>query len=174
MPAARRSRAKTEGAGGGGSSPPPTPVELGIRYIARRLRFESEVASHLRGKGVRGRELEETLARLRELGMLSDFETCRAWVRDRLTFSPRSRSALRAELRAKKAGEAAAEQALEELCPAGSEVETATRALQRSARRFRELPEPVARRRMWGLLGRRGFDPETTREAIARVLEGSE
>ena len=30
------------------------------------------------------------------------------------------------------------------------------------------LSEAVARRRLWSLLGRRGFDPETSREAIAR------
>jgi regulatory protein len=149
-------------------------VELGLRYIARRLRFEREVRTHLQGKGVGGKELEEAVARLRELGVLSDFETCRAWIRDRLRFSPRSRAALRRELARKGAEESAVEEALDELCPAEREVDVAVSALQRTARTAGALPEAVVRRRMWAALGRRGFDPGTTREAIARVLGATE
>jgi regulatory protein len=152
-------------------------VELGIRYIARRLRFESEVRAHLRAKGVRGAELEEAVARLRELGMLSDLETCRAWIRDRLRFSPRSRAALRVQLKRKGAGGDAIDAALDDAFPAAGETELAVEVLKRAMRGGRSLPEPVQRRRLWAALARRGFDREVTREAVARVLgdrEGSE
>lgn len=164
----RRRRAKD--GGGAAAAPPSSPVELGIRYIARRLRFESEVRSHLRGRGVRGAELEEALGRLRELGMLSDFETCRAWIRDKVRFSPRSRMALRMQLKGKGAREEAIDAALEDAFPAGGEVELAVDVLRRSVRAAGSLPEPVRRRRMWAALARRGFDREVTREAVARVL----
>jgi regulatory protein len=168
----RRRRAKD--GGGAAAAPPPSPVELGIRYIARRLRFESEVRTHLRGKGVHGAELEEAVGRLQELGMLSDFETCRAWIRDKIRFSPRSRMALRVQLKRKGAGEAAIDAALEEAFPAGGEVELAVDVLKRSVRAVRSLPEPVRRRRLWSALARRGFDREVTREAVARVLGDTE
>jgi regulatory protein len=134
------------------------------------MRFEREVRQHLRKRGVGGGELEGAIARLRELGAVSDFETSRAWIRDRLRFSPRSRSALRSELLKKGAAEDAVKAALTELCPAEGEVDTAVRALQRPAALAGKLPEAVVRRRMWAQLARRGFDPGTVREAIARVL----
>jgi len=164
----RRRRAKD--GGGAAAAPPPSPVELGIRYIARRLRFEAEVRTHLRGKGVQGAELEEALSRLRELGMLSDFETCRAWIRDRIRFSPRSRMALRVALKRKGAQEEAIDAALDDVFPSGGEVELAVEVLKKQERAVRSLPEPVQRRRLWGALARRGFDREVTREAVARVL----
>ena len=58
-------RARSKGRGGGGApAPPRSPVELGLRYISRRLRFEQEVRAHLRGRGVTGPPLEEAMARL--------------------------------------------------------------------------------------------------------------
>jgi regulatory protein len=149
-------------------------VELGIRYIARRLRFEAEVRTHLRGKGVHGRELEEALARLRELNMLSDFETCRAWIRDKIRFSPRSRAALRLQLKRKGADEEAIEAALDDAFPPDGEVELAVEVVKKQARAVGSLPEAVRRRRLWGALARRGFDREVTREAVARVLGDTE
>jgi regulatory protein len=126
---------------------------------------------------VGGRELEEALARLRELGMLSDLETCRAWIRDRVRFSPRSRAALRIQLKRKGAREDAIDAALDDVLPAADETELAVDVLRRAMRGARPLPEEVIRRRLWGTLARRGFDREVTREAVARVLgdrEGSE
>jgi regulatory protein len=132
------------------------------------------VRSHLRARGVTGAALEEAVARLAELGALSDFETARAWIRDRLRFSPKGRAALRAELIRQGAEKEAVERALDELVPAEGEVEVAVAALRRAARTLRTVPENVARRRMWAALGRRGFDPATVREAIARVLGDTE
>jgi len=171
LPARKADRGRRAKDGGGAAAaPPPSPVELGIRYIARRLRFEAEVRTHLRGKGVHGRELEEALSRLRELNLLSDFETCRAWIRDKIRFSPHSRSALRFQLRRKGAGEEAIDAALDDAFPSDGEVELAVQVAKRSARAVSSLPEAVQRRRLWGALARRGFCREVTREAIARVL----
>jgi regulatory protein len=128
------------------------------------------VRAHLRGRGVRGTALDETVARLAELGALSDFETSRAWIRDRLRFSPRARAALRAELLRKGAAKDAVERALEEIVPSEGEVEVAVAVARRSARSLSSVSEDVARRRLWAALARRGFDPGTVREAIARVL----
>ena len=147
---------------------------MGLRYISRRMRFESEVRSHLRGKGIHGEELERTMVRLEELQVLSDFETCRAWIRDRIRFSPRARRALRVELMRKGVSEDTITDALDEICPPDGQVELAVAALKSPAAALKSHPEAVVSRRMWADLGRKGFDRETTREAIDRVLGGSE
>jgi regulatory protein len=146
-------------------------VETAIRYLTRRRRFEKEVATHLRAKGFDSTEVDAALERLRELQLVSDEETCRAWVRDRRNFSPRGRGLLRMELLQKGAPEPVVMAVLDELAPLEDEVDAAVETVRRSWTKVQGLSEPVARRRLWGALGRRGFGPETCREAIARFFE---
>jgi len=144
-----------------------SPVELAIRRLASRRRFEHDVRSDLRSKGVRGPELEEAVARLKELHLLDDAETSRAWIRDRLRFAPRARGPLRADLLRRGVDAAVADAALDEVYPGPAEREVAARVLRAAAGKLGRLPPAVARRRMWAGLARRGFGRETCREAIA-------
>lgn len=150
---------------------PLSPVEIALRFLAPRRRFEREVRAHLRQKGIAKNEIEAAIERVRELGVLNDAETARAWVRDRLRFGPKGRSLLQVHLLRQGVAPETADEALREVLQESPEIETAVAILRKmTARRTRE-PEPdVLRRRMWSALGRRGFDPQTAREAIVRVL----
>ena len=66
------------------------------------------------------------------------------------------------------------ETSLDEELPAGSECELALAVLEKGAARWAGVSADVARRRMWGTLGRRGFAPDAVREAIARFAETRE
>jgi SOS response regulatory protein OraA/RecX len=138
-----------------------------------RRRFEHEVRAYLRRHGVKGEELDRTVARLAELDMVSDAQTVRAWLRDRLRFAPKGRVAFRAELLKRGVAAPVVDDALAELCPPEAEADTAEDVLRRSRTKLVRLPEAVGRRRAWGTLARRGFDPSTCREAIARVFENA-
>lgn len=166
MPGSERTRdgARLDGA--------ESPVEVAIRYLTQRRRFEAEVRRHLRGKRVPPAAIDEAVTRLKELQLLGDEETCRAWIRDRLNFAPRGRAQLRVELLRQGVAASLVEGVLDELLPSGADLDTAEEVLRRSRRKFVSLERPVARRRMWSALARRGFDPETAREAIARFFEG--
>jgi regulatory protein len=167
---APRSRGSRKARSGEGPGIPPSAVELGIRYVTRRRRFEREVREHLRKKGVPTGEIEPGLARLRELGYVGDAETCRAWIRDRLKFAPRGRRLLRTELIRKGVGADVIDDALGELLGDEDEIVIALDVLRRSARRGRGARDDAARRRLWSALGRRGFPPEVCREALCRFL----
>ena len=170
MPGPRRSRSRRNETGGAVQAPL-SPVETAIRYLTPRRRFEREVAAHLRGKGFASADVDEALVRLRELQLVSDEETCRAWIRDRRNFSPRGRSLLRLELLQKGVAEGIVESVLDDEAPVESEGDAAVDSIRRNWAKYRGLSEAVARRRVWGALGRRGFDPETSREAMARFFE---
>jgi regulatory protein len=137
--------------------------------MGTRRRFEREVRSFLRRKGCGAAEADDALARLRELGLVADDETSRAFLRDRLRFAPKGRGLLLAELLAKGASATVAEAALAEVVHSEAEVDAAADFLRRSARKWHNLPEGSARRRMWAALARRGFPRETARQALLRV-----
>lgn len=170
MPRARR-RTEKRPAGEAASAPPLSAVELAVAYVASRRRFEREVRTYLRRKRVEPAGIEEAVARLRELGLVDDGETSRAWIRDRNRFAPRGRNLLRAELKRHGVEPDVAEVALEEELPADAEHELAVAVLEKGAAKWTGVAAPVARRRMWGTLGRRGFAPDAVREAIARFAE---
>ena len=168
-PASRRTEKRP--GGGAAKGPPPSAVELAVAYVAPRRRFEREVRTHLKRKRVEAGEIGEALVRLRELGLVDDEETSRAWIRDRNRFAPRGRSLLRAELKRHGVDSEIIETALGEELPASSECELALAVLEKGAAKWTGGPAEVARRRMWGTLGRRGFAPDAVREAIARFAE---
>ena len=142
--------------------------------MGSRRRFEGDVRAHLRKKGVRPREVDEAVARLGELALLDDEETSRAWIRDRLRFSPKGRELLRAELVRQGVDPDLAAVALDEVYPERAEAGVAADVLRRSAAKYTRLTPAVARRRMWSGLARRGFARETCREAIADFFEEHE
>ena len=51
-PRLRKARSRPDGEKKEGAPPAPSAVELAIRYLGSRRRFEKEVRSHLRRKGV--------------------------------------------------------------------------------------------------------------------------
>ncbi len=85
---------------------------------------------------------------------------------------PHAREAVRARLeRAKFQGDLV-ERALDEHAPSTGESERAIEAARAQARRLTALgiDAHAMRRRIYGALGRRGFDAETAAEAINAVL----
>jgi SOS response regulatory protein OraA/RecX len=114
--------------------------------------------------------VDETMTRLRELGLVSDEETSRAFLRDRLRFAPKGRGLLLSELLARGTGAATAEAALQNVVTEDAEREAAAEFLRRSTRKWRGLPEGLARHRAWAALARRGFSRDVARAAMIRVL----
>jgi len=146
-------------------------VELAIRYLARRRRFEREVRAHLRKRQVASRDIDEAILRLQELELVSDADTARAWIRDRMNFSPRGRALLRRELLAKGVAAPLADEALDELVGEEDESRAALELLRRSRAKWSGLAEAVARRRMWSALARRGFPSAVCRAALMEFAE---
>ena len=142
-----------------------------IRLLAYRPRSEKEIRQRLFRRGLPPQVVQETIARLREQGLLSDDAFARFWVETRDQNSPRGRRLLWQELSAKGIEREIARQAID----AVAEEDAALRAAQNKARQLQGQEYAVFRRRLGDFLLRRGFPYPTVRTTIEKLWrEGQE
>jgi regulatory protein len=132
-----------------------------------RARSKIEVETYLRGKKYSPQVIADTIERLLEHNYLDDEGFARAWVADRKRLKPRSRRALRYELRQKGVNEEAIEEAVADL----DEDEMARQALEIKLRQWQHLSQPEFIKKAMGFLSRRGFGYATARQAVDQAWE---
>ncbi|MGC9398851.1 MAG: RecX family transcriptional regulator [Anaerolineae bacterium] len=141
-----------------------------LNYLSYRPRSEAEIQRYLREKEFSEETIEETLERLRRVGLVDDLEFAHYWINNRLRFRPRGRRALRQELRQKGIANKIIEQVLSEF----DEERALQKALQRHARRLQHLSSEKFRQRLTQRLARRGFSYEAIREALDTYLASND
>lgn len=137
-----------------------------LRFLSYRPRSAAEVRQNLSKHGVPEALIEATLERLQRSGLVDDEAFARLWVENRSEFRPRSRSALRAELRRKGLAEEIIQSVLEQ---SEDEETLALQAARKYVRRLKGLEWPEFRRKMGGFLARRGFSYSTIAPLISQV-----
>jgi regulatory protein len=142
-------------------------VDYAARLLARRPYSCAEIRQRLQTRHFADSAIEQALTRLAELGYVDDRGFARYWIESRERFSPRGPQALRYELRQKGIAPDVIDAALVEM----NALDSAIRAAQAAARRWRGLPREVARQKMGAFLSRRGFDYETVHEAVSAVFD---
>ena len=142
-----------------------TAYEQALKFLSSRPRSEAEVRRRLREHEAPMPAVEVVLTRLNRAGLLNDQAFANYWVENRAAFRPRSKKALRAELKRKGVHDEALGQAL----AAANDAETAYVLAARRAGRLRDLPRPEFRRKLGAFLARRGFDYETIEPIIEHV-----
>ena len=138
-----------------------------IYFLGFRSRSQAEIADYLRGKKYPPEVITETINRLIKEDYLSDESFARMWVEDRERFRPRSRRALRYELRQKGVSDDVIENVLADI----DEDELAWRAIEAKLRQWKHLDEPDFKKKALGFLSRRGFNYEVARQAVERAWE---
>jgi regulatory protein len=128
--------------------------QIAYRLLSHRPRSTEEVRRHLRKKQVEDEIIDRVIDRLLELNLLDDVAFARYWVEQRETFKPRSRRALRYELRQKGLDRHLIDQVVGEV----DEKAAALRAGEKKASRWAHLPKEEFRAKLQGFLGRRGFN----------------
>ncbi len=139
-----------------------------LRLLSRRLRSEQELRRALARRGVLPEIVDQTVARLVELGLIDDREFAAAWVQGRLGARSLGRRALLAGLHRLGVDHEVARDTVEALAPATGEAETASDLARRKlGRRALDRQE---RARLLRLLVGRGFSYPAALEAV-RGLE---
>ena len=138
-----------------------------VGLIARRPRSAQELRKALTRREIAPEVQEAVLRRLGEQGLLDDQAFAAAWVDNRRAFRPRSRVALRAEMRRKGIDRSTIDAALAEW----DETAAAMEAGRRAARRWHALPEREFLQKLMGSLSRRGFDYETSSTVAHRLWQ---
>jgi len=141
--------------------------ESALTFLEHRPRSKSEVMQRLRKHGYPEPAIEAALERLEQAGFVDDVAFAEYWVRNREQFRPRSRFALRQELRQKGVESEVIEAVLQDL----NESESAYRAAMQRAATWSRLDEAAAARKCSSFLQRQGFGYAIIQEVWARVLE---
>jgi regulatory protein len=145
--------------------------EVALRFLSFRRRTEKEIKDKLKKKGFDDKVIRSTIEKLKSYDLVNDYEFATAWIKERLAYKPRGKRLLRQELWKKGIKKAVIDRTVEELCR--EESKSALEVLRKAQRRYRNLEPKVARRRMMGLLTRRGFSYETIKEALKLEEGGS-
>jgi regulatory protein len=136
-----------------------------LRLLNTRPRSRAEIRDDLDEAGVEEADIERTLERLTNAGLLNDQRFAREWVENRTEFRPRSRRALAQELRRRGVEDDQVRKAVQRV----DEDSAALSAARKQARRLSGLAWPDFRQKLIGFLARRGFNYETSASAAAAV-----
>lgn len=137
-----------------------------LHFLSYRPRSSQEVRQNLIKRGCDHTLVEETISRLQDAGQVNDEDFARAWVENCNTFRPRSKSALRVELRRKGLDEEIVQAVLEEQV---DEQALAFEAARKQARRYASLEYAEFRQKLGGFLARRGFSYTTLAPVVSEV-----
>ncbi len=137
-----------------------------LHFLSYRPRSSAEVRQNLTKRGISDADAEETIARLQQNGLVNDQDFARAWIENRNTFNPRSRAALRMELRRKGLSDEIVQVALEENV---NEEALALEAARKYSRRLAGLDWTGFRQKLGGFLARRGFSYEISSPIVSEV-----
>jgi regulatory protein len=141
--------------------------ERALKFLAPRPRSEDEVRRRLKQRAVEPGIVDSVVERLRRAGLLDDQAFANYWVENRASFRPRSRRALRAELRQKGLSEEAVRAALE----TADDSSTASTVAAQRARRLAGLPRDEFRRKLGEFLARRGFGYDVIEPVVNRLAD---
>jgi regulatory protein len=139
-----------------------------FRLLAYRARSEAELVQRLRARGFAAPVIDQTLARLRELGMVDDAEFAEAWVESRLAQRSMGPVALRSELRRKGVPGDVAARAIETRLGEEAQFDLAL-ALARKRLTGPQTSDPKVLARIRRLLVQRGFSSDIVQTVMARI-----
>lgn len=139
------------------------------RIAFQLLKFRSrscyEIRDRLKRKGFPEEVISQTINFLTRLKYLDDTEFARSWSQSRLN-KPLGVRRISFELKQKGVEKNIIEQTLEKLKQGYSEAQIIERIAKGKFKKMKALDEFKAKRRIYGHLIRRGFNPETVKEAI--------
>ena len=137
-----------------------------LHFLSYRPRSSAEVHQNLTKRGISDTLAKETVNRLQSSGLVNDNAFAQAWVENRNTFRPRSKSALRMELRRKGLNDETIQSVLDEQV---DEQALAFEAARKYARRLTGLEWLEFRQKLGGFLARRGFSYTTLAPVVSEV-----
>ncbi|MEO0077565.1 MAG: regulatory protein RecX, partial [candidate division WOR-3 bacterium] len=131
--------------------------------LSYKARTTAELTQRLTRKGFPADIVHSTIERLAELRMVDDEGYARQFVQDRITIGHKGRWRVRQELTKRGVSQEHLEAALAQ---APDEVAAAQAVAGKYLERNRQLEPAVLRRRLYALLARRGFSPDTIQRVI--------
>lgn len=138
-----------------------------LSLLQYRPRSEAEIRQNLQQHKVTPENIEDTIQRLREGGLLNDARFAQSWVENRADLRPRSRRALAYELSRRGVDRQVIDEALTEL----DDDALAYQAALKRAPKYETMEWKDFRLKMIRYLAQRGFNYEASAQATERVWQ---
>ncbi len=153
---------------------PSSARESALKLLDRQRRTRGDLARRLREKGHDPAEIEATLDRLAEVGLVDDVEFARAFIAGRWGRRAAGWRRIEQELRGRGVSADDVSAARERFVAeqggsdetAAGETAAALRVVRQAARRYATLDPRTRRQRLTALLLRRGFSYDTIEQAL--------
>jgi len=142
-------------------------LNAALHYLSYRPRSEAELRQRLHRRGFDGDNVEATLVKLKEQGLVNDLAFAQFWNDNRQSFRPRSQRLTRLELKQKGVAQDIIDQVVAEV----DDEDSAYRAAVGKARRLPLADYYGFRRRLGEYLKRRGFDYGVITHTVERVWQ---
>ena len=143
-----------------------------LRLLEARPRAEREIRDRLRRKQFEPEQIDATIARLRDLGLLDDAQFARLWVANRAATSPKGAQALRYELMGKGVDRQIAGEIVADALDPATEAEMCEQVARKALPRYASSPDRATfQRKLGGLLQRRGFAWDTVGPVLDRLWQ---
>jgi len=141
--------------------------EIALRFLSYRMRSEKEVRDKLKKKEFAQSLIDEVIKDLKRVNLIDDNEFASAFVRDRISNSPRGKILLKQELWKKGIKKEVIEKVLKEYFKGeNEELILAKELLQKRKKRYEGLDQNVAKRRLMSFLLRRGFSYDIVKQVL--------
>jgi len=145
--------------------------DAAMKFLERRLHSTFELRRKLQPRGYPANLIDEVLADLSRLGYLDDARFAQTKAQSAAERKHHGRRRARAELLKSGVRSDVADQALDRVYDDKAETRDVARQLAlKQAPRLRKLDPQVAKRRLIGMLQRRGFDYDDIRPILDDVL----
>ncbi len=145
-----------------------------LKFLERRLHSRSELGRKLRRREYVQTLIDEVLDELAKLGYIDDERFARARAQSAAKHKYHGRNRAKAELMKAGVKGEAVERALNSVYNKADSLTTARRLAQKQAARLSRLDPVVARRRLAGMLQRRGFEYDSIKPVIDELLNSPE
>ena len=142
-------------------------LDHALNFLTFRPRSREEVRRNLYGRRVSPALIEQVLAKLEEMRVLSDQQFAEFWVENREQFNPRGARALSAELRQRGVDR----ETIEATVAPERDEERALAAAQKKLRGLANADYQTFRKQLGGFLLRRGFSYGVSAGVVRQLWE---
>ena len=146
--------------------------QIGLTYLTARAWSIHEVREKLRRAEFEAAVIDQVIENLKRLNLLDDREFARRWVESRIEGKKLAgRRKFLQDLQRKGIEQDIIAEVLEEFAEDLESGTAAAKLLRRQLWRYNGLDERKAKRRMLGLLARRGYEQELALKTVEQVWE---
>ncbi len=152
-------------------------IQSGVKRVAKKPLSEAELREHLSNDGLDEAMVDRVIKRLKELTLVNDAALCLQIIEHLNDKRPAGPALIREKLKARKIPEPTIERMLGDIQSVREDQSGITPSLSQAYSLARDkvvtmqgIPEDAKRRRLAGLLARRGFDEELIRQIVSDLL----